>query len=249
MSGKHPIHVKALEAIQRIGCHFLIEGERGRLRSFHTREDMARGEGVAHKQGFDGWEVDRDAPGTVTGNVDDLGTAGKLERSVSGQFGDLPYWWHLHPAASRRVPNETEDRPNPESPPRRILLGSLSPRLGCICSVDIYGDVVFGTKSLRNPEMITVAVGENQSSDIIEAPAHQLQFFSQLSPVPGKSRIDHCDSGLIPDQVAGHDVRPDPVEVWCNLHASYRGGGSRESTAVAQSSGSTTTDGRLIRRR
>jgi hypothetical protein len=114
--------------------------------------------------------------------------------------------------------------------------------------VDIHGNLVLAAKTLGHTEVITVPMGENQSSDIGEAPTHRLQFVAKLSPMTGKSSIDHGDACLVLDQIAGHDVGSDAVEVRGKLH-SYRGGGSRASTAAAQSSGSSTLEGRLINRR
>jgi hypothetical protein len=84
--------------------------------------------------------------------------------------------------------------------------------------VDVHRSPVLGAKTLGNPEVITVPMGENQSFDIVEAPTHRLNFVDKLSPMTGKSAIDHSDARLVPEEIEGDDVRSHAMEVWGKFH-------------------------------
>jgi hypothetical protein len=68
---------------------------------------------------------------------------------------------------------------------------------------------VIAPEPLGEPEVVAVAVDEDDALDIVHRSAHIGEFGLQVVPVSGHARVDDGHSFVRVDEVGGHDVVAD----------------------------------------
>ena len=85
-----------------------------------------------------------------------------------------------------------------------------------------HGSAFGRVKSLREPDVIDVGVGENDCFDVAEFPACSGEEPEEMAPVPGESRIDERQPAALLDGVEVDERRSQTVDSGCDLHRPSR---------------------------
>jgi hypothetical protein len=123
----------------------------------------------------------------------------------------------VQPALADRVPQKAGSGAKLDTSPARLGLG-LTPGPRGIGLVDVDGDADRAAQPFREPDVVGVPVGEDDSADVGEWSAEPPHFGEQVPPVPGQAGVDQGDAIVGVDQVGGDDVVADAVQMWTESH-------------------------------
>src|SRR5262249_4898953 len=121
---------------------------------------------------------------------DDVGSSWGVEdlTLVHGdEFGDVG---RTGTSLSDRVPHELSCAADLHPSPRRLGF-DLATGTGGVCLVHVHRNAVVATQPLGKPEVISIAVGEDDAADVVERSVHAGEFGVQITPLSGQASIDN----------------------------------------------------------
>src|SRR4051794_21496187 len=219
MPDQDPPRPRCLDLSQRGECRDWVIRERRRLRTDRSSQDLrAGGQGIADHDRIERWEVVADAARRVSGKRDDVRRTRDVEGLATDQLVHLGEIRRAQPSVPARVGQESKDGADLEAAPARLRL-VLAFRPGGVRLMDVDRHVRLAAEALGEPDMVGVAVRDEQSTDIGEGPAHGLQLVQQLAPLARDAGVHDRHATGILDEVGGDDVVADPVQRGGELHA------------------------------
>jgi len=161
--------------------------------------------------------MDRDAARRVAGHGDDAGIARQVQHLIVVHLDHVGEVGRPAPSLAQGISEEPQRRAQPHRGPRgcRRLLAAGARRVG---RVDEDRHAVVTPQSLREADVVAVAVREDQSADVVQRPAHGRELGEQFSPMTRKARVHDSDARIRLDQIGSDDVVADPVQSRSKFH-------------------------------
>ena len=168
-----------------------IRAERGDPRRIDAGRDAVGRDRVADEQGVVTGQVERGAPGRMAGQQDDPGRARHVQR---GAVTERRHLGDPGDAQQRRgSPRTTMNPSSGESltGPRPFDGLGTSPRARRrVELVDEDRRPSFATDPLGEPDVIRMAVGQDDRTDVVERAPHRGQLRRQVAPVRRRAGVD-----------------------------------------------------------
>lgn len=201
---QHPRRGQVGEAIERPERLRRLVGEGSGLRTLPPGEHVLSGESVADEDGLRDRDVHGDTPRRVARHADDdRGTREVQDLSVS----DLDHFVHVT-SAQRVLAQAVREEAQHGTDTGRADLGLRL--LSCAHPMRVGGVDEHGHTGLAQPlgeaDVITVAVRQDEPTDVVDTLSERLQFTLQVVPMTGEARIDEGDSLRQINEIGGDDV-------------------------------------------
>jgi hypothetical protein len=103
---------------------------------------------------------------------------------------------------------EPDQGPDPLGVARRWRLLDLAARLGGVGLPDIDGHRMVAAEAFGEPDVVDVAMGQQQRPDVVEGAPHCREFTAEVFPMTGQPGVDDGDAGRVLDEVAVDQARP-----------------------------------------
>src|SRR5215211_8240774 len=135
----------------------------------------------------------RDAAGCMPRNVDDAWESGQVQRGAVGECHDLVDRSRAESAVSRAVPKETQQGAHLDGSPAGVGFTNFTASPGRIEIMDAYRNAVSLPESLREADVVAIAVSQHHAPNIIKRAAHLCQLMLKLTPLAGQTGVDDRD--------------------------------------------------------
>jgi len=193
--------------------------ERRDLRAALAGRDRVGRDRVADEQRIEARDMECRAPWRVARNKDDARTAGHVERCAIAVGGDLGQAHDPEPAVRDREPEEAQQRRELGRAEALGRIRHLAACQGSVALVDPDRNGPLASKAFGEADVVAVAVGQHQGSDVGDRPAHRRQLGREIRVVAGNAGVDDRDLAGILDEVAVDDaVDTDSMDRRCDLH-------------------------------
>ena len=169
--------------------------------------------------------MDRDAPGRVSGDVEDPRRAREVEHLATLNRLDVADGDYAEPAAAHPPQEEPQHRQRAHRTHAGVLALRLAAGVGRLALVDEDRGPGLAPKSFGKPDVVGVGVGQDEPGDVTLRPAHRGQLALQVRPEPGQPGVDDGDPAGLLDEVAVDHALADRTDTRGELHRerSHRG--------------------------